>query len=593
MQVANTQTVILNICREMEGKKQVASGMPFSVISSPARDPSNTSNSQLHPDGDMEYLQHQPQESCPEDVYDNVDEDDEMSDSDMDENALLYRMWRDRRRLRHLRQMKVNAINHPNGAEAKETLHRELSQKKRKFISFQDAILGYMLKTMEECNAQGFVFGIISENGKPVTGASENLRGWWKEKVRFDRNGPAAVAKYLAENVGTGLDDHKPEINMGQKLNEIQDTTLGSLLSALMVHCDPPQRKFPLQKGIPPPWWPTPSEQWWVELGFPIDKGRPPYKKPHDLKKVWKVAVLSAIIKHLSPNTDKVRQLIKHSKSLQDKMTAKESSIFSEVLAQEDRNFSELYPEAQPPKLTSINGCGNVTSSLNSTSSDYAVEENILDGGEADTVASCKKQKLRVMQTEPEEASGISHARRRSVPCTQHDQMAVYICENIGCPHHNYSNGFADLVSRNVHQYNCGYGASSSANPVMQMTAESYSQLNPAFSFGNSKSYLNHIGSSMNPGDASSPLIPTAGLHDLLSCYGMANAMNSDPLLESHLDHPAMNGKSMSYMSEVNNTGGNFSGETKGQEHQPSNESDGVQLHSYYLDGLEDWFGSG
>ncbi len=102
----------------------------------------------------------------------------------------------------------------------------------------QDGILKYMLKMMEVCNAQGFVYGIIPEKGKPVSGASDNLRSWWKEKVRFDRNGPAAIAKYQADNAVPGCDG-----NVGGAapagphfLHELQDTTLGSLLSALMQH---------------------------------------------------------------------------------------------------------------------------------------------------------------------------------------------------------------------------------------------------------------------------------------------------------------------------------------------------------------------
>lgn len=48
-------------------------------------------------------------------------------------------------------------------------------------------------------------------------------------------------------------------------LLDLQDTTLGSLLSALIQHCVPPQRKFPIEKGLPPPWWPTVKEIWWGE----------------------------------------------------------------------------------------------------------------------------------------------------------------------------------------------------------------------------------------------------------------------------------------------------------------------------------------
>ncbi|KAI3781148.1 hypothetical protein L2E82_11150 [Cichorium intybus] len=90
----------------------------------------------------------------------------------------------------------------------------------------QDGILKYMLKMMEVCNAQGFVYGIIPENGKPVSGASDNLRPWWKEKVRFYKNGPAAIAKHLA--------DHSPKsltpvvvVSTPHTLQELQDTTLG------------------------------------------------------------------------------------------------------------------------------------------------------------------------------------------------------------------------------------------------------------------------------------------------------------------------------------------------------------------------------
>ncbi|KAI9091596.1 hypothetical protein K1719_028039 [Acacia pycnantha] len=66
---------------------------------------------------------------------------------------------------------------------------------------------------------------------------------------------------------------------------DVKGPTSGSLLSALMQHCDTPQRRFPLEKGNPPPWWPTRNEDWWPQIGLPIDQGLPPYKKPHDLKK--------------------------------------------------------------------------------------------------------------------------------------------------------------------------------------------------------------------------------------------------------------------------------------------------------------------
>jgi len=42
-------------------------------------------------------------------------------------------------------------------------------------------------------------------------------------------------------------------------------------------------------------------------LSFP-KRLRLPYKRPHDLKKVWKVSVF--FIKHFSPDLNKVRRLV-------------------------------------------------------------------------------------------------------------------------------------------------------------------------------------------------------------------------------------------------------------------------------------------
>lgn len=89
-------------------------------------------------------------------------------------------------------EMEKNNRNNPAAAPPEST---EQGRRKIMFRTL-DGILKHMLKLMDVCNAQGFVYGIIPENGKPISGASENLRHWWKDKVKFDRNGPAAIAKY-------------------------------------------------------------------------------------------------------------------------------------------------------------------------------------------------------------------------------------------------------------------------------------------------------------------------------------------------------------------------------------------------------------
>ncbi|KNA25430.1 hypothetical protein SOVF_005440 [Spinacia oleracea] len=264
----------------------------------------------------------------------NIAEKD-VSDEEIDPEELERRMWKDRIKLKRLKEREK--IEAQRAAEKQKPKQTSDQARRKKMSRAQDGILKYMLKLMEVCKARGFVYGIIPEKGKPVSGSSDNIRAWWKEKVRFDKNGPAAIAKYEAECLAMSEGNGNGNGNgIGQNtLQDLQDATLGSLLSSLMQHCNPPQRKFPLEKGVPPPWWPSGNEDWWAKLGLP--KGQsPPYKKPHDLKKMWKVGVLTAVIKHMSPDIAKIRRLVRQSKCLQDKMTAKESSIWLGVLGREE-----------------------------------------------------------------------------------------------------------------------------------------------------------------------------------------------------------------------------------------------------------------
>jgi len=280
----------------------------------------------------------------------NIAEKD-VSDEEIEPEELERRMWKDRIKLQRIKERQKLAAQ--QAAEKQKPKQTSDQARRKKMSRAQDGILKYMLKLMEVCKARGFVYGIIPEKGKPVSGSSDNIRAWWKEKVKFDKNGPAAIAKYEAECLALSEGANNGNGNGQSTLQDLQDATLGSLLSSLMQHCDPPQRKYPLEKGIPPPWWPTGNEDWWVKLGLP--KGQsPPYKKPHDLKKMWKVGVLTAVIKHMSPDIAKIRRLVRQSKCLQDKMTAKESSIWLAVLSRE---------EALIQQPSSDNGMSGVTGS--------------------------------------------------------------------------------------------------------------------------------------------------------------------------------------------------------------------------------------
>ncbi|KAK9067465.1 hypothetical protein SSX86_014794 [Deinandra increscens subsp. villosa] len=327
----------------------------------------------------------------------HVDEDYSCSDDDdLDIEELEKRMWRDKMRLKRLKEQVRCKEGVADAVKPKQSRRKKMSRG-------QDRILKNMLKMMEVCKAQGFVYGIIPENGKPVTGASDNLREWWKEKVRFDRNGPAAISKHHVDHsVVTGENACHKLLSTPHSLLELQDTTLGSLLSALMQHCDPPQRRFPLEKGVAPPWWPSGDEEWWVEFGMPREQGPPPYKKPHDLKKAWKVNVLTAVIKHMSPNIDKIRKLVRQSKCLQDKMTAKESATWTAIINQEEA-----------------------------------------------LVESMKPQNFVVKRKRPSD----DHLHRP--PAMLEPKM--YVCEYPRCPYNDIRVGFHDRSARNNHQMSCVY----------------------------------------------------------------------------------------------------------------------------------------
>ncbi|KAJ8565200.1 hypothetical protein K7X08_007776 [Anisodus acutangulus] len=123
---------------------------------------------------------------------DNIEEKD-VSDEEIDPEELERRMFKDRIKLKRLKEKQKLAARQ---AAEKQNNKQVTDQARRKKMSrAQDGILKYMLKLMEVCNARGFVYGIIPEKGKPVSGSSDNLRAWWKEKVKFDKNGPAVIAK--------------------------------------------------------------------------------------------------------------------------------------------------------------------------------------------------------------------------------------------------------------------------------------------------------------------------------------------------------------------------------------------------------------
>ncbi|KAJ8430272.1 hypothetical protein Cgig2_026374 [Carnegiea gigantea] len=109
---------------------------------------------------------------------------DDYSDEEIDVDELERRMWRDKMRLKRLKEQSRST----EGVDVAKQRRSQEQARRKKMSRAQDGILKYMLKMMEVCKAQGFVYGIIPEKGKPVSGASDNLREWWKEKKPIDKD---------------------------------------------------------------------------------------------------------------------------------------------------------------------------------------------------------------------------------------------------------------------------------------------------------------------------------------------------------------------------------------------------------------------
>lgn len=362
-------------------------------------------------------------EEIMDDAYAQEDiTEDERETECVEYDQLKKRMSKDRVLLQ---KMKENRDKQEPDMDA-----RQEASRRKKMSRAQDSVLKYMVKIMEICNARGFVYGIIPEKGKPVSGSSDSLRGWWKDQIRFDQNAPVALSKVLPL-LEKGEMDIDSYVHL---LQDMQDSTLGSLLSALMRHCVPPQRRFPLERGLSPPWWPTGEEFWWGQQGLLAQEhGPPPYRKPHDLKKAWKVSVLAAIIKNMSPDFDKLRRLVTQSKTLQDKMTAKDSATWSRVMNQEEALL------CLTDKYLKISDHGEEGEGAGSDNNSIEVLNSLIGMNEHEHVLVNKSEK------------------RKDVFGFAGDLDKLYACQNDECPQSELNLGFVDKNSRMNHESICGY----------------------------------------------------------------------------------------------------------------------------------------
>lgn len=400
----------------------------------------------------------------------------DLSDGEMGIEELEKKIWTDKQRLKWLKEMaKKNGGVGGKSLKQPDADSAEHSSKKIMHEA-QDGILRYMSIAMDQCKAQGFVYGIVLENGSTVTGVSDNLREWWKDKVRFDRNGPAAIMKHQrGMNPSDGSEGSEFGDCTALKLLELQDTTLGALLSALLPNCSPPQRRFPLQKGVTPPWWPTGQEDYWEQLPIPEDRRGlpPPYRKPHDLKKVWKVGILLGIIRHMASDICNIPNLVRRSRTLQEKMTSREGSLWLSVLSQE-----QAIVDQRPYPFTFCRENNNNACGLPGTSVDGGVL--FLESENYDVEGTGGSHRLNPHYPEFDKNSNSVYKRKFEGDLGMSMHPKILTCENSLCPHSQPRMGFHDRNQRETHQMNCPYNVYQPITPFgMSGLMDPYPGYNP------------------------------------------------------------------------------------------------------------------
>ncbi|KAB2594917.1 ETHYLENE INSENSITIVE 3-like 1 protein [Pyrus ussuriensis x Pyrus communis] len=167
--------------------------------------------------GDLDFLSAalEEDEAAPEHDPEATEEDSSNEELGVDE--LEKRVWKYRMQLKQPKEQNKGTEGADNARQCqpKEQSHR------KKMSRAQDAILKYMLRMMEVCKAEGFVYGIVPKKGKPVTGASDNLREWWKGKMLYPDRFPPPSPLLSESFVISCTSDYDVEVVDDEQNNEV------------------------------------------------------------------------------------------------------------------------------------------------------------------------------------------------------------------------------------------------------------------------------------------------------------------------------------------------------------------------------------
>ena len=88
--------------------------------------------------------------------------DDGLSENYIDVDELENQMWKDHIRLRCIKEQRKGKYH----SDTKKPRQSQEQSQRRNMSQVEDGIMKYMLKMIEVCKAQGFVYGIIPEKGE-------------------------------------------------------------------------------------------------------------------------------------------------------------------------------------------------------------------------------------------------------------------------------------------------------------------------------------------------------------------------------------------------------------------------------------------
>jgi ethylene-insensitive protein 3 len=80
------------------------------------------------------------------------------------------------------------------------------------------------------------------------------------------------------------------------------------------------------------------------QSGISVEEVPPPFKKPHDLRKKWKAAVIIGIIKLMSPDFSKLYALVEQSQYLSLHMNAKKKKFWTLALVGKAKLYCQEHP---------------------------------------------------------------------------------------------------------------------------------------------------------------------------------------------------------------------------------------------------------